>query len=47
LGSVYGMPVIPLGVDGFGQSGSRADLYHFYGIDVQAIVEAAVAAVEG
>ncbi len=45
LGSVYGMPVIPLGVDGFGQSGTRADLYRYYGIDAQAIVEAAVAAI--
>lgn len=40
LGSVYGAPVIPLGVDTFGQSGTRADLYRHYAIDAPAIVEA-------
>lgn len=43
LGSVYGAPVTPLGVDTFGQSGTRADLYRHYGIDAQAIVAAVLA----
>ena len=43
LGSVYGAPVTPLGVDTFGQSGTRADLYHHYAIDVPTIVEAVLA----
>jgi pyruvate dehydrogenase E1 component len=43
LGSVYGAMVIPLGVDNFGQSGTRADLYRHFGIDAQEIVEAALA----
>ena len=41
LGSALGVPQIPLGVDDFGQSGTRADLYHHYGIDADAIVTAA------
>lgn len=40
LGSVYGAPVVPLGVDTFGQSGTRAELYHHHGIDAAAIVAA-------
>jgi pyruvate dehydrogenase E1 component len=42
LGSVWGVPVVPLGVDEFGQSGSRADLYHATGIDADEIVNAAM-----
>src|SRR5439155_14775603 len=41
LGSALGVPQIPLGVDDFGQSGARADLYRHYGIDPDAIVAAA------
>jgi pyruvate dehydrogenase E1 component len=41
LGSALGVPQLPLGVDHFGQSGSRAELYHHYGIDLDAIVDAA------
>jgi pyruvate dehydrogenase E1 component len=41
LGSALGVPQIPLGVDDFGQSGTRADLYRHYGIDAAAIVSAA------
>src|SRR3989475_10220950 len=41
LGSALGVPQIPLGVDDFGQSGTRADLYRHYGIDADAIVAAA------
>jgi pyruvate dehydrogenase E1 component len=46
LGSVYGVPVVPLGVDEFGQSGSRAALYHKTGIDADQIVNAALLALE-
>jgi pyruvate dehydrogenase E1 component len=41
LGSALGVPQIPLGVDHFGQSGARADLYAHYGIDGAAIARAA------
>jgi pyruvate dehydrogenase E1 component len=41
LGTVLGVPHVPLGVDGFGQSGARADLYRHYGIDSDAIARAA------
>ena len=44
LGSVYGAHVIPLGVDEFGQSGGRMDLYKHFGIDPEGIVEAALLA---
>ncbi len=46
LGSVWGVPVVPLGVDEFGQSGSRASLYHKTGIDAGEIVNAAMLALE-
>jgi pyruvate dehydrogenase E1 component len=46
LGSVYGVPVVPLGVDRFGQSGSRAALYEYAGIDPAQIVNAAFLALE-
>jgi pyruvate dehydrogenase E1 component len=41
LGSVTGAPVIPLGVDDFGQSGARVDLYRHFQIDWEAMVGAA------
>jgi pyruvate dehydrogenase E1 component len=41
LGSALGVPHVPLGVDAFGQSGARADLYRHYGIDAGAIAAAA------
>ncbi|MBL6927765.1 MAG: transketolase [Rhodospirillales bacterium] len=41
LGAVGSRRVHPLGVDHFGQSGSIADLYRAYGIDAEAIVNAA------
>jgi pyruvate dehydrogenase E1 component len=41
LGSALGVPQLPLGVDHFGQSGARADLYRHYGIDAAAIAQAA------
>lgn len=46
LGSVYGVPVVPLGVDEFGQSGTRAALYHKTGIDADQIVNAAMLALD-
>ncbi|MDW8148482.1 MAG: hypothetical protein RMJ48_19570 [Roseiflexaceae bacterium] len=46
LGSVYGAPVTALGVDDFGQSGTRADLYRHFGIDPLSIAEAAFRALD-
>ncbi len=44
LGSVAGHRVYPLGVEHFGQSGDIPDLYAYYRIDVDAILEAAATA---
>lgn len=41
LGGALGVPQIALGVDDFGQSGTRADLHRHYGIDADALVRAA------
>jgi pyruvate dehydrogenase E1 component len=41
LGSALAVPQLALGVDTFGQSGSRRDLYAHYGIDAPAIAQAA------
>ena len=41
LGSVRHHRVVPLGVDQFGQSGDIPDLYRAYGLDVDAILNAA------
>jgi pyruvate dehydrogenase E1 component len=41
IGAALGVPQLALGVDDFGQSGSRADLYRHYGIDAAAIARAA------
>jgi pyruvate dehydrogenase E1 component len=41
LGGALGVPQLALGVDDFGQSGTRPDLYRHYGIDADAIVGAA------
>jgi pyruvate dehydrogenase E1 component len=41
LGGALGVPQLPLGVDHFGQSGSRGDLYRHYGVDAAAIERAA------
>ena len=46
LGSIYGAPVTALGVDAFGQVGSRDDLYKKFHLDTLSIVEAAFAAVD-
>ncbi len=42
IGSALGVTQMPLGVDSFGQSGARADLYRHYGIDAPAIARAAL-----
>ena len=41
IGGALGVPQQALGVEDFGQSGARADLYRHYGIDAAAIVAAA------
>jgi len=46
LGSVYGAPTVPLGVDQFGQSGTLSDLYNATGIGVDDIVAAAYLALD-
>jgi pyruvate dehydrogenase E1 component len=46
LGGAFGAPVVPLGTDSFGQSGTIADLYSYMGIDTRHIVEAALLAAE-
>lgn len=40
LGAVSGHRVRPLGVEHFGQTGTIAELYRYYGIDANAIVAA-------
>jgi len=44
LGAVAHNPIVPLGVERFGQSGDIPDLYHAYGIDAGAILDAAARA---
>ena len=44
LGAVFGQPTVPLGMDRVGQSGARADLYSYAGIDAGHIVNAALLA---
>jgi pyruvate dehydrogenase E1 component len=41
IGAALGVTQLPLGVDDFGQSGTRGDLYRHYGIDSAAIAGAA------
>jgi pyruvate dehydrogenase E1 component len=47
LGGALGAPQLALGVDAFGQSGTRRDLYRHYGIDADAIVGAATVLLGG
>jgi pyruvate dehydrogenase E1 component len=47
LGAVRGVPVVPLGVDRFGQVGSVPDLYASYRLDAPAVVNAALLALAG
>ncbi|HEU0156887.1 MAG TPA: transketolase [Stellaceae bacterium] len=44
LGAIGSHPVVPLGVERFGQSGDIPDLYHAYAIDRDAILDAAARA---
>jgi pyruvate dehydrogenase E1 component len=44
LGAVFGQRTIPLGMDRFGQSGGRSDLYAYAGIDAGHIANAALLA---
>jgi pyruvate dehydrogenase E1 component len=44
LGAVAQNPIVPLGVERFGQSGDIPDLYSAYGIDTDAILDAAARA---
>jgi pyruvate dehydrogenase E1 component len=44
LGGIARHKVVPLGVDHFGQSGDLPDLYRYYAIDQEAIVDAAARA---
>jgi len=46
IGSALDSPSINLGVDTFGQSGSRDDLYSLFGIDTDGIYAAALGVVE-
>jgi pyruvate dehydrogenase E1 component len=46
LGSVFGAPVVPVGVDTFGQSGSIPQLYEAYGFTADAIVNAGLLALD-
>jgi len=47
LGGVARHAIEPLGVDRFGQSGDLPDLYRYYGIDREAIIDAAARACLG
>ncbi len=46
LGSVHGAPVVPVGVDEFGQSGTVGDLHRAFGLDVDHLVNAGLLAVD-
>ena len=46
LGSCLGTRVVPLGVDGFGQCGSQPQVYEAYDLSPEAIVTAALIALE-
>ena len=46
IGSALGVRCVPLGVDRFGQTGSQLEVYGEYGIDSNAIVLAALGALE-
>jgi pyruvate dehydrogenase E1 component len=46
LGGALGVRVVPLGVDRFGQTGSQRAVYAAYGLSPEAIVTAALVALE-
>jgi pyruvate dehydrogenase E1 component len=43
LGSAFSSPLIPLGVDRFGQCGSQPEVYEWLDLSAEAIAEAAIA----
>ena len=45
VGSVFGTRVVPVGVDGFGQSGSIAELYELFDLLPEQIATAGLVAV--
>jgi pyruvate dehydrogenase E1 component len=45
LGSVFGAKTVALGVDQYGQSGARQELYNYYQIGLRSIVQAVVEAI--
>jgi pyruvate dehydrogenase E1 component len=47
VGSVFGQRAASLGVNRFGQSGTRQDVYRYMGIDADSIAAAVFAAVDG
>jgi pyruvate dehydrogenase E1 component len=47
LGAVRAVPVVPLGVNDFGQSGDIQDLYRYFQIDADTIVGAALDSIQG
>ena len=46
LGSVFGQRTVPIGVDGFGQSGTIAELYGLFGLLPGQVVSAALVALD-
>jgi pyruvate dehydrogenase E1 component len=38
IGGVHGQPLVPLGIDRFGQTGDLPDLYRTYGLDAEAVI---------
>lgn len=46
LGSAFGAPLVPLGVDAMGRSGTLPELYREYGIDADHIVNGALMALD-
>ena len=42
LAGVHRVPAAHLGVTGFGQSGDLASVYHYHGLDADAVVGAAL-----
>jgi pyruvate dehydrogenase E1 component len=47
IGSVFGAPVVPVGVDAFGQSGSVPELYGLFDLLPEQLVNAALVALSG
>jgi pyruvate dehydrogenase E1 component len=46
VGSVLGQPVVPIGVDRFGESGTIEEVYGAFGLDADSIVNASLLAAE-